>query len=336
MPWNRYLPERFPAMSTAIVMAAMGFFVLQRGTSRGASAVAYAEAVHHEVSPLSTGRVKEIYVRVGQRVRRGDVIALMDDRPLVATRERTRAEIEKRRAEVAAALLEQESRVTRSELAVLRARAEEQGDRARLEELSRQMARLDDLLERKMIPATDVESAHEKAHELAARVSSYDRARAAGSAPAAGTQRSTLDARIEPYRRAVAVQEAVLADVERAIEDLTLRAPVDGAVTTVWRHPGDVAAAATPIATIVDGRAGLIVAIVPEGAQLGTHATVRRKPLFSRSFEGEVVEVAPEIEEVPVRARSSPTVPAWGRRAFIQLAEGTELVPGEALHVTLR
>lgn len=336
-----WLLERFPSAPFAIVVAACGFLVLERGNllhGGGVSAVAYAEAVHHEVAPVVSGRVIEIRARVGQQVKRGDIIAVMDDRTVAAARERARAELAKRRAEVTAAMLEQHARVTRAELALIRARAEAQGDRARLEEVSRQMARLDELLERKMVPASDVESAHEKARELTARVEAYDRG--AKLLQESGTHRSRMDAWLEPHRLAVAVQEAAIAELDRALEDLTLRAPTDGTVTMLWRQAGDAVAAASPIATVVDARPGVVVALVPETAALrvavGAKAAVRREGLLSRPMDGEVIEIVPEVEELPPRGRASPTIPAWGRRAFIQLRGGSELVPGEAFHVTLR
>ncbi|MCW5835301.1 MAG: biotin/lipoyl-binding protein [Labilithrix sp.] len=346
MSWTelaRSMLGRFPAMSIAILAAAGGFVAIERGSLRGGgvSARAYADAVHHEVAPVVTGRVSEVRVHVGQRVKRGDVIAVMDDRLLLAARERALAELAKRRAEVSAALSEQDARVTRSELALLRARAAEQGDRARLQEVARQISRLDDLLERKMIPAGDAESAREKGQELSARVESYDRARVLGARGAAERDhRSAVEARIEPYKRAVAVQEAAVAELERALEDLTLRSPCDGAVTTLWRRSGDVAAAATPIVTIVEARPGTLVVILPEVAAsriaIGDRAKLERDRLFSRPIEGRVVELSPEIEEMPLRARASPMIPVWGRRALIEVPAGDELVPGEAFHVTLR
>jgi len=43
--------------------------------------------------------------------------------------------------------------------------------------------------------------------------------------------------------------------------------------------------------------------------------------------------IAPEIEEVPIRARVAPQVPAWGRRVEIESWPTRPLVLGEAVHV---
>ena len=64
-----------------VLAALLGFAYLTRGTSHSRGAfTAYAEAQVHMVAPMLAGRVKAVHVQLGQRVKQGDVIALMDDR----------------------------------------------------------------------------------------------------------------------------------------------------------------------------------------------------------------------------------------------------------------
>jgi len=54
------------------------------------------------------------------------------------------------------------------------------------------------------------------------------------------------------------------------------------------------------------------------------------------SLRAHVVELAPMVEEVPVRARPTPTVPMWGRRIVVKLDEPVPLLPGDAFRVSYR
>ncbi len=326
-----------------------GFFVLRHGTLEpGVGAVGYAESIHHAVAPLAPGRIAELRVHVGQALKAGDVVAILDGRALVATREGAAAELERLRAELAATAQDEDTKVTRSELWVLRARASEHGERASLAEVSGRMARLEGLLEKQMVGASEAELTRERVRSLSARVQTYDQAAAVGQAghEKGGREKGLVrddherivNTRIEPARIAVRVQEIALKKLDLALEELVLKAPVDGVVTTISHRPGEVVDAATEIVSIVSARPGVVLAIIPERAasKIGSAARVHRASAFAANLEGDVIEVAPEVEEVPVRARTVATVPTWGRRVTIRLRGDVPVLPGEAFRVTLR
>jgi multidrug resistance efflux pump len=207
------------------------------------------------------------------------------------------------------------------------------------------MNRLDALLAQQMIPAARVESARAKQRQLAARLAIIDRAKVRGQAGLGDDAAGPLDhddavnILVEPARRAVAVQEAVLRQIEIEINRLTLRAPLDGTVTSLSRQPGEVVAAGTEVLALVSGRPGVLVAELQEGmaarVQVGTGVTVRPKESFSGAMHGHIIELAPEVDEMIPRARPSPGIAAWGRRAAVQLDEGSDALPGQAFSVAL-
>ena len=340
----RLYSGRFAA-PVVVLLAGAGFFYLRHGrVGSGPRALAYGEAVHHEVGSTVNGRLLEVRVHVGQGVKAGEALVVLEDRALRASLDRAIAQLEKLRADVVAATQDEESRVTRSELWVLKTRADERSDRAELDEVTRQMDRLGDLLERKLIPASEVESTRQKLSTLTARVKMYDQAIGRGQA---GFDRAdeghvkSVTARLEPYRQAVLVQQAAVRQLEVAIEELTVRSPVDGIVSTLTHQSGDVVQPGAPLVSIVTSRPRVVVAILPESAAakvaLGASAELRRDAMFfSPTIGGRVVELAPEVEEMPARARPSPNVAAWGRRVTIELGPGSEVLPGEAFSVAFR
>lgn len=348
-PWLdavKSAPRRLVYLA-AVVGAGVGFLVLTHGKGLGTSgnAVAYVESVHYSVAPLDLGRLDKLEVRVGQKVKAGDVIAIMDGRELTAARDKALLQVAELEAEVISTTQDQEFQVTRSELWVLKARADERGDRAELSQISARMKRLDDLLNNQMIPAGQAELAREKQQQLAARVETFDQAKSRGQAGlgqvGAGNHdhRRAVDLRVEPTRRAVEVQKAVVRQLELQLEQLTLRAPSDGTVSVIARRPGEIVSAGFEIVSLVNGRPGVLVAELPEGmaarAHLGQAVSVRSKEILSRTLRGRVIELSPEVDEMLVRARPSPGIAAWGRRATVQLDGGGEVLPGQAFSVSL-
>jgi len=348
-PWLdavRSAPRRL-LYGLTVIGAGLGFLALTHGKGLGSNgnAVAYVEAIHYAVSPIALGRIDKLLVRVGQQVKAGEPIASMDDRDLQAAREKAVAQLAQLEAAVIASTQDEEFQVTRSELWVLKARADERGDRASLAQISERMRRLDGLLDNQMIPAAQAEMAREKQKELAARVETFDQARVRGQAGlgqvGAGNHdhRRAVDAHVEPARRAVEVQKAAIRQLDLQIEQLTLHAPSDGLVTTITHRPGEIVAAGIEIVSLVSARPGVLVAELSEGmaarVKLGQGVSVRSKELFSHALHGRVIELAPEVDEMFPRARPSPGIAAWGRRATVQLDGGGEVLPGQAFSVSL-
>jgi membrane fusion protein, multidrug efflux system len=348
-PWLdavRGAPRRI-VYALSVIGAGLGFLALTHGKGLGNSgnAVAYVEAIHYAVAPIALGRIDKLLVRVGQQVKAGETLATMDERELQAAREKSVLELAQLEAEVIASTQDEEFQVTRSELWVLKARADERGDRAALAQISARMQRLDGLLDKQMIPAAQAEMTREKQKELAARVETFDQAKGRGQAGlgqvGAGNHDHTraVDAHVEPARRAVDVQRAAIRQLDLQIEQLQLRAPIDGLVTTITHRPGEIVPAGSEVVSIVSHRPGVLMVELSEGmaarAKLGQGVSVRSKELFSRALHGRVIELAPEVDEMFPRARPSPGIAAWGRRATVQLDGGGEVLPGQAFSVTL-
>ena len=348
-PWLdavRAAPRRL-LYAVSVIGAVLGFVALTHGKGLGnnGNSVAYVEAIHYTVSPIALGRIDKLSVQIGQRVKAGEPIVVMDDRELQAARDKAVLQLEELSAKVIASAQDEEFQVTRSELWVLKARADERGDRAALAQISERMQRLDGLLDKQMIPAAQAELTREKQKELSARIETFDQAKIRGQAGlgqiGAGNHdhRRAVDAHVEPARRAVEVQKAAIRQLDLQIEQLTLRAPTDGIVTMITHRPGEVVAAGSEVLSIVSARPGVLVVELSEAmaarVRLGQGVSVRSKELFSHALHGRVIELAPEVDEMFPRARPSPGIAAWGRRATVQLDGGGEVLPGQAFSVSL-
>lgn len=337
---------RIPAWLLVAVSAA-GFWVLSHGMTLGpGTTVGYVEERLHSVGPVQAGRLKEVRVVLGQFVKAGEIVAQLDTRPLDLRRQRVQAELAQAKATLVAEQDQQDAQLQRGQIQAVRAHADVQRMRAELREVDQSVKRLSTLKAKQLVRLSEVETARRQQKSIAADLSARPRASSRelelmGLRPRPQSdQQRRLEERLGPYRIAVSVREAELAELEYALGELTLRAPVDGIVGAILQRPGDALNAGTPVITIVTSRPGHIVAYVPErqirNYQQGAAVNLRKVGVVVASLRAHVVELAPMVEEVPVRARPTPTVPMWGRRIVVKLDEPVPLLPGDAFRVSYR
>jgi HlyD family secretion protein len=333
------------------LIAALAVFFLVRSTGLATgSARGFAEAIPLNVGSAAGGRMIELRVGVGQAVKAGDVIAKLDTTPLALERQRIAAERSVLEAKLLAETSREEDSVTRAEVWRLRTVAEAERDRAALAALDKEIERLTGLLEEQLVKASDVEPILRERAAMAARVGSYERARAQGRAglgdeatPAApGAHASAVQVRITPLRRALEVNQARLDQIDHKIGTLVLKAPADGWVSTILRRPGEIVAAGEPAVVVVAHRPGVFEIHVPSREQrpieVGMTVAISRAGMFSRSVRGRVIEVSPTVVEMPPRLRSSPQVPLWGRLIRVDASDSAvmrALPPGQEVRIRL-
>jgi len=342
----RELLAKVPA-SLLVALAFGGFWVLSRGMTAGpGSLIGYADQQLHSIGPLQTGRLMSVNGQLGQSVHKGDVLAVLDTRPLLLQQEQLQAELEQAKAQLVAEQDIQNSLLQRGQLQAVRIHATEEREHAELRELELQLKRLEKLNAEHLVRASEIEATRRQQRAVAADLQArnvgtpYEQQQM-GLRPRANTEQvERLQERLAPYRAALRVKEAALHQLELAISEMTLRAPVDGMIGTILQRPGDVVGAGAPVLTLITMRPGSIVAFVPErrfsNITAGSSVTLRRVGTFASALHGHVVELAPMLEEVPLRARPAPSVPFWARRVVIQLDKPAPLLPGEAFNVSTR
>lgn len=330
-----------------VVLSLLGFYYFSHGFSVGpGTAIGYAEEIIHQVGPLQAGRIKELRVSLGQQVKAGEIVALMDARPLELQRATLLAELARLQADLVAEEDLQASLLQRGQIQAVRAYSDVQRMRAEMREYEKQLSRLKKLQKQKLVRADEVENAQRQKSSLSANLSS----RPSGNLrdqelmglrprPKSDQERRLQD-RLGPFRSAIAVKEAELSQLQHSLSELILRAPVDGIVGPILQRQGDVIAAATPILQIITGRPDYLLAFVPERqiARYPKNGLVElRKPgLVGKVWFARIVELGPQVEEVPLRSRPTHNVPSFGRRIVLKLETAHELIPGESFRVNPR
>jgi HlyD family secretion protein len=344
-----FVARTLARVAPLVLIAGLAVWWIGRSGNRGTGqARGFAESVPLTVASSSAGRVVEVLVSVGQAVKAGDPIARLDPQPLELQRRRLEAE----RALLAAKLVAESSRqgdsVMRAEVWRLRTAAEAQQDKAALVDLENEVTRLDGLLDDQLVKASDVAPRRQDRDALAARVGTFERARAAGHAAldlkkgAEADHHAEIELRTAPLREALRVKEIRLQQLALQTAALTLRAPGQGVVGAINRRPGEMLAAGEAAVLIVAHRPGLFEIYLSDRDQrlprVGASAHLTRSGLFTRPVTGRVIEVSPAIVELPPRLRLTPQIPTWGRRVLVDASPSPEmraLPAGEEVRVRL-
>lgn len=314
------------------------------------------------------GVVTSLMVALHQEVRRGDVIAVMDDRALLADVQAIRAELARRSADLATArlgILWEDAQLERDRLQTLRRLALD-AEQARLDVLDREanlqvlnvqlegltarLVRLDRMLEQGVVdPAEhDLVTYEKKAIEARIReetgalasaraLSDNATARRAELEEALGAQAREIDEWLEPWREVIAAQESLLSAQEERRERLVLRAPTDGRITFLAASAGETVLAGIPIATVTASAGIRIVAYAAE-SQLDFIAPGAEIEIQTRRSPRQVIRTRIEstssrIEELPPRLWPHPMMPQYGMPLLVEETPGVSFVPGEVLQV---
>jgi multidrug efflux pump subunit AcrA (membrane-fusion protein) len=354
------MPRQF--LSVLVWMAsAAGAVWLAHGDAGVADAPAQIVPQEFRVAAAETGRLAELPVVVGQRVRAGDLLARLDSSVLEREIALGEAHLKQLRSEPGASVAvmssdgyaSERSFQTDVESAVGQleaARAAHGQQASELAALREEIQRQRRLVREGLMRADRVEELEVRARSMAETVAAWPgrieaiaaRQRAAearlaewraehktSSAPLA------RDARLQPLRERVAEQAEALRVLRARLAAARIVAPEVGEVVTVMARSGDVATAGLPFVVLHGTGPRMLVAYVNERAQLtaGAQALARRRTPGREELPTTVRRVADAVVQIPPRFWLLPTMPQWGREVYLELPAGGTLDAGEAVDV---
>lgn len=257
------------------------------------------------VSAKVMGYVREVRVRVGDRVRQGQLLVELDARDLDASLRQAQA-----------ALDEARSAVPEADSAVNAAKAS-------LELAQVTFRRMEDLFQKRSISNQEYDEARAKLRQAEAQLEM------------AQARRQQLDARIRQAEQAVQA-----AEVMRGYARIT--APFDGLVVEKNVEPGNLAAPGAPLLVLEQEGAYRFEAAVEE-SRLGTvrvgQAVRVRLDALGRELSGRVTEIVPAVDPAARSFTAKIDLPAaeglrsglFGRALFDQGSRRAIVVPATAL-----
>ncbi|MBP9002718.1 MAG: efflux RND transporter periplasmic adaptor subunit [Candidatus Hydrogenedentes bacterium] len=185
------------------------------------------------------GRVEELHVREGDRVTKGQLLAVLDSPQLQAKLQQATA------ARAAAAAQKQKADTGAREEQVRMALNQWLQARAGLELAEKSFARIQRLFEDGVVPA-------QKRDEVQAQRDMAARLEAAAKAQYDMAVNGTREEDKAAAAALVDQASGAVSEVESLLEEARVRAPVDGEVHEIIVNPGELASAGMPIVTLVD------------------------------------------------------------------------------------
>jgi len=341
--------------------------VLLTNRARSFQYIGLAQAPQYEVSASATGTIDTLVVALFQDVQAGEVVATLDERPVLAAIATSNAMITKLQADLGSARAQMFSG-SGSGLADYNAdlrRFQIDEEDRRLEALSLRVVIESDEVERtrlwldverkrqllvdgiigqslfEMIKASHdvVDTRLTKNKILLAQTEeeyrvARDRRRAyeGGLAviPEAAPQ-------LLPLQEAISIEAARLLEIQIQRASLVLRSPVDGRVSSVFGRRGQTVVPGEPVVIISERTVNEIVAYLAEadGLRVEEQQPVR---LVSHTRPGVVADsvvlrISPGIQVLPQRLWRNPQVADYGRAVVIAPQAAMRLTPGETIEV---
>jgi multidrug resistance efflux pump len=363
--WRRLRQQAIPVVTLGLAVLATSW--LWRRHYQPMEGVGVVRTLEAQATSQRDGLLVEPpggYLQLHDRVARGQVVARLDDRPLLAALKVLQAEVSRLQLELPArqestridllGLEQRQAEETRRlavqvedlELTILQLQAQLDADRV---ELARQQA-LFDMNER--LAATGAASQRElleaglRRDVVAERVTGGTRALAEAQRqlaaardrlarqPAAPT--IEVDALLAPVRAQIDAQRARLEELGLQLQAVNIASPLDGRVTAIHRYPGQSVRAGEPILSIAHENGQQVICYVrPEQRvtpAVGMAVEIRTRDGSRKIVESSVRSIGPAIEPVPVQHLHDPRVPEWGLPVLIELPDGP-LRPGELVSV---
>jgi HlyD family secretion protein len=307
-------PEKAAAASSAILRDGL------------IAAPGRVEAVSEEIRVSSelSGRLHSVPVEEGDRVRKGQVIAQIENADYIARAANAEATLAQRKAELDRTINGARSQERRA------AEASLQAAKAVLENARREAERRRSLADREMISRDEAER-YERVYQVAQ--AEYERAAQEFSLVDA-------DARVEDRQKAeaaVAEAEAQLAEARAYLEKTYIRAPLDGVVLRKLRHTGESVSTQfdSPVVTLADDSILRVRLDVDEidvaHLHVGQPAFVTAEAYGSQRFTGHIIRVGRILGRKNVRTDEP------SERVDTKILETlVELDPGQKLPLGLR
>ena len=287
------------------------------------------EAPTVDLAPKVAGRVVEVKVKEGDRVKAGDLLVKLDLGETALAVERDRRGLESSQARYAD--LEAGSRA--SEIA--QAEADLADKKAAAELARRELERQEALLSKKVGTQRDTDTARTSMERAEANVKmAADRLQLLREGSRAWQK--------EQARRDVSRAQTVLKQSESVAREAEIRAPADGVVLHRIAEPGLLLSPFQPALTMAFTGRLYVRTYIPE-TKLGVvrtsqTATVKVDSFPGRSFPAHVTEISPDAEFTPkpVETREERVNQVYAAKVDLDAGWNAPLVPGQPAEVSVK
>lgn len=351
-PAKRWREFRLQAAPVLVFLgAAAATVVLWRTSLSGTTLVGQVEPVSAVVSSTHAGVLAQLNVSRFQAVRRGEPIAqviITDPQVLTTSLAVIRADIEMLRASMFPIVDRQRVAIDydRLKLDWMSQRAQLAMAKVNLQLAEAELERTQELYRENIVAERVLEQARANQESLRAQVEELSRlvqeqeSHFERLAPDGQTDPSRVSA--DPLHAALAAQEARLRQTEAQLSPITLRVPIDGVVSMIYRRSGETVVAGEPILAISSPHSDRIVSYLrqpfPFEPRVGQPVEIRTRHLPKKVTVGHILQVGKQMDVIPP-ALLPPLRSAQaelGLPMLISLPSELNTIPGEVVDLRVK
>ena len=237
----------------AFALAASGAACSKKGPADRVRISGYIEATEVQVSAEVGGRILELNIAEGDRIKEGAVVAQLDTADAKLALTRTQADLQAADAQLRLLLAgARPEDIRQAEAQRAGAEADVAASREELASAERDLKRYESLIAANAGAEKPRDDAASRRDVAIKRVTSAEERVRAASETVNRLKSGARKEEIEAARARVAFFDAQIATITKGIRDATVRAPLSGLVTKKMMDKGEIAAPRVPIAEVAD------------------------------------------------------------------------------------
>ncbi len=273
------------------------------------------EGDHYIVAGKASGRIMKLGAREGDSVKKGQVMAQLDDDQVSAGVAQAKAGLEafRRRFSTAQTKLEilkkdVPLKIDTAKADVSHARAQLVAAKADARQAGRDAGRMKTLLkegavEKQRSEKADLAWTIKRSALITAREVLKQAQKRLAETELGWVQIKAMEDEVKGYKARVAQAEAALTEARSLLDDLTIHAPATGVITTRIVNSGEVVAAGSPMFDIVDLDRLYLKVYIPEKVigkvRLGLSARIYTDAFPDKPFPAKIRYIASQAEFTP-------------------------------------
>jgi multidrug resistance efflux pump len=309
--WQELRQRVLPVLVFVCALGAIAFLWKDHTGSR--VIVGQAEPVLSNASCYKPGMLAELKVTRFQRVKAGDPIGrvlVTDPKILASSLAVIQAEIESLRANMRPVAVQQHNAMDYDQLRLdwMKQRTQLAAARVNLELAGTEFHRMEELFKDKIVAERVYDQAKAARDRLQNEVENLtklvDEVEQNLQTLQLTNSKQISTVSIDPLRAAIAVQESKLQLTEAELSPITVTAPIDGIIETIFHRAGESVIAGQPIVAVATLNPVRIVGYlrppISDDPKPGMKVEVRTRGLPRAIGSAHIVEIGTQLEAVPV------------------------------------
>lgn len=264
-----------------------------------------ADAKEIDINSKIAGRVVALRVKEGDVVKKGDVLAYIDQRDLLAQKAQAEANIESLEAQVRQydTVTVLQDRTSHSSLH--NAHAGLNTAKSQLDLAEKDFARYEALYQQGAVSKQAFDS-YKSRYEVAQ--ATFSQAQAAVDSADAGLMQTAVNtANVDAVKQKLEAARAQLEQLEVSIDETEIKAPFDGVITAKYIEEGSMISMGTPLVALQDKTDNWVDFKIPETKlkkyAVGQTVTLRSRD-ESKTLQGTITDISKKSEFATQRATS--------------------------------